>query len=277
MVTRAEATTISAASTPPLRERLRELACHCDLVLSFARRDIRARYRQTVLGIAWAVLQPFSLMVIFTLVFSKLARVPSDGVPYPIFVYSALIFWTFFTTSITQGTIALVANSSLVRKIYFPRETLLVAVLMASSLDLAIASVIFGGMLVYYQVALHWTLLWILPLFGLQVILTFAIVCITSAVHVYFRDIGHAMPLCMQLWMFATPIAYPLSLVPDRFLPVYLLNPMASLIEGYRRVILLGQSPNLVHLLVGFHVGVLLLVLGYLGFTRAERTFADVI
>ncbi len=277
MQTRTGTTTISAATSPPLRDHLRELLRHGDLILSFARRDIRARYHQTVLGIAWAVLQPFSLMLIFTLVFSKLARVPSDGLPYPIFVYSALIFWTFFTTSIAQGTIAVVANSSLVRKIHFPRETLLLAVLMASSLDLAIASLIFGGMLLYYQVAVHWTLLWLVPLFALQVLLAFGVICITSAVHVYFRDIGHAMPLFLQLWMFATPVAYPLSLVPTNLSLLYLLNPMVPIIEGYRSAILLGQSPNLRHLQLGVLVAMLLVALGYLGFKRAERTFADVI
>lgn len=277
MTGRDDAMIMVGTTTASLLQHLRELVSYRELVLSFARRDIRARYKQTALGIAWAVLQPFSLMVIFTLVFSKLARVPSDGIPYPVFVYSALIFWAFFATSVTQGTIAMVANASLVRKIYFPRETLLLGVLVASALDLSIASVIFGGMLLYYQVPLTWAMLWIVPLFTLQVLLTLGVICLTSAVHVYFRDIGHAIPLVVQLWMFATPVAYPLSLVPGWLLPLYLLNPMAPIIEGYRQAVLRGLPPNLGHLGVGLAIAALLVVLAYAGFKRAERTFADVI
>lgn len=256
---------------------MRELAQHSHLILSFARRDIRARYKQTVFGIAWAILQPFSLMVVFTLVFSTFAGVPSDGIPYPIFAYSALIFWTFFATSVSQGTMAMVVNSSLVRKIYFPRETLLLAVLLSTGFDLLIASAIFGGMFLYYQMPLSLGLFWVVPLLTLQVLFTLAVICVTSAVQVYFRDVGHAMPLILQLWMFASPVAYPLSLVPEWLLPIYLLNPMASIIDGYRRVILQGQPPNVLYLGVGIGVGLLLLSLAYLGFKRAERTFADVI
>src|SRR5262245_44415741 len=142
-----------------LREQLRELLQYRELTLSFARRDIRARYKQTALGIAWAVLQPLSLMVIFTVVFSRFARIPSDGVPYPLFSYSALIFWFFFATSVTQGTIAMVANANLVRKIWFPRETLLLAVLIASGLDLLIASILFAFMLLLFQVTVTWAAL----------------------------------------------------------------------------------------------------------------------
>ena len=268
--------TIGSAS-PPVLEQLREMAAYWELVVSFAKRDIRARYKQTALGIAWAVLQPFSLMVIFTLVFSKLARVPSDGVAYPIFAYSGLIFWTFFASSVSQGTIAMVANASLVRKIYFPRETLLLGVLLAGALDLAIACVIYAGMLVYYRVPITWAMAWVVPLFLLQVLVTLGVICVTSAVHVYFRDIGHAIPLVVQLWMFVTPVAYPLSLVPQWLVPLYLLNPMASVIDGYRSAVLHGVAPNLVHLGVGIGVAILLVCGAYVAFKRTERTFADVI
>jgi ABC-type polysaccharide/polyol phosphate export permease len=245
--------------------------------VTFARRDVRARYKQTAFGVAWAIIQPFSLMVVFTAVFSKFARVPSDGLPYPIFSYSALIFWMCFATSVSQGTMAMVANASLVRKIYFPRETLLLAVLLSTGLDLLVASGIFAGMLAYYQVGLTWTALWVLPLLAIQELLTLGVMCATSAVEVHFRDIGHALPLALQLWMFATPVAYPLSLVPDRLLPLYLLNPMAAVIDGYRRVILLGEVPDLARLWTSLLVAVMLVSVAYFGFKRAERTFADVI
>lgn len=256
---------------------LQELLQHGRLILSFARRDIKARYKQTLFGVAWAILQPFSLMVVFTVVFSKLANVPSDGVPYPVFAYSALIFWTSFATAVSQGTVAMVANSSLVRKIYFPRETLLLAVLLSASLDLALSAVVFLGMLAYYGVPLTWTALWVGPLFALQAVFTLGIICVTSAAHVYFRDIGHALPLLMQLWMFATPVAYPLRLVPDWLMPVYLLNPMASIIDGYRQAVLHGDAPDLFQLVVAAAVAFGLLLVAYAGFKRAERTFADVV
>lgn len=271
------AVTVVSAAASPLAKSVRELFQHRELILSFARRDIRARYRQTALGIAWALLQPLSLMVIFTLVFSKLARVPSGDIPYPIFVYSALIFWAFFTTSLSQGTIAMVANASLVRKIYFPRETLLLAVLLAGGLDLAIAFVIFGAMLLYYQITLTWLAMWVVPLFAIQILFTLGLILVTSAVHVYFRDIGHAMPLVAQVWMFVTPVAYPLALVPAWLMPLYVANPMAPVIEGYRSVILRAEPPDLFNLGVALAISVLLVFVAYVWFKRSERTFADVI
>jgi lipopolysaccharide transport system permease protein len=260
-----------------MREHFRELAAHVHLVMTFARRDVRARYKQTAFGVAWAIIQPFSLMVVFTVVFSKFARIPSDGVPYPIFSYGALIFWTCFATSVSQGTMAMVANANLVRKIYFPRETLLLAVLLSTGLDLLVASGIFVGMLAYYGMGLTWTALWVVPLFAIQELLTLGVICVTSAVEVHFRDIGHGLPLALQLWMFASPVAYPVSLVPDRLLPLYLMNPMASVIDGYRRAILLDDAPDLPRLWASLGVAVVLVSVAYVGFKRAERTFADVI
>jgi lipopolysaccharide transport system permease protein len=256
---------------------LRELVQYSHLILSFAQRDIRARYKQTAFGVGWAIIQPFSLMVAFTVVFGQFANVPSDGVPYPVFAYTALIFWTFFTTTVSQGTVAMTANSSLVRKIYFPRETLLLAVLLSAGLDLAIAFTILIGLFLYYQVVLTWTLLWIVPLLALQVVFMLGIICVTSTVHVYLRDVGHALPLGLQLWMFATPVAYPLDIVPERLLPIYLLNPMAHIIANYRRVLLHGQPPDLAAAGAGFVTAVVLLTVAYVVFKRGERTFADVI
>jgi len=256
---------------------IRELVQYSYLILSFARRDIRARYKQTALGAAWAVLQPLSLMIVFTLVFDKVARIPTDGTPYPLFSFSALIFWSFFSTSMSQGTFAMTSNSNLVRKIYFPRETLLLAVMLSASLDLAIACAMLGVLLVLYGSTISWTVLWVPLLLGLQVLFTLALICFTSAVHVYFRDIGHALSLGLQLWMFATPVAYPMSVVPQSVRSWYLLNPMAPIIDGYRRAILYGQPPDLPRLGTVLLFVTALLFLTYFGFKRAERTFADVI
>lgn len=250
---------------------------HRDLILSFVRRDIKARYKQTALGVTWSLIQPLSMMVVFTLVFSVFAKVPSDGIPYPVFAYSALIFWTFFSNAIGGGTVSMVSNGSLIRKIYFPRETLLISVLLAGLLDLGVASLLFGGMLIYYKVTLSLAALWVLPLLLLQITLAFGVISLTSAAHVNFRDIGHGLPLLLQLWMFATPVAYPISVIPEWVRPFYLLNPMASIIDGYRRAIILGTTPDLPALGISAAVIILLTVVAFSVFKRAERTFADVI
>ncbi len=258
-------------------QHLRELAENAHLVLNFARRDIRAKYKQTILGVAWAVIQPLTLMVVFTFVFSLFARVPSDGLPYPIFSYSVLIFWMFFSSCISQGTIAMTANAGLVRKIWFPRETLLLAVILSALVDLVIASVILAGMFVYYQIPLTWTALWVLPLLALQIVFALGVILVTSAVQVHYRDVGHALPLIMQVWMYATPIAYSLTSVPEWLKPVFVLNPMTGIIDGYRRALLRGQAPDFSMLSIAAVASVALLVVSYMAFKRAERTFADVI
>jgi lipopolysaccharide transport system permease protein len=245
--------------------------------VSFTLRDIKARYKQTGLGVTWAIVQPLSMMVVFTLVFSVFAKVPSDGLPYPIFAYSGLIFWTFFANSLTGGTLAMVANSPLIRKIYFPRETLLVSVLLASTFDLGIALLLFAAMFLYYKVALTITVLWMFPLLALQMLLTLGVTGLSSAAHVNYRDIGHALPLLTQLWMFATPVAYPIRVIPEWLKPLYMLNPMAPIIDGYRRAFLLGQAPDLPALAVSAAITVALSALALAVFKRAELTFADVI
>ena len=250
---------------------------HWDLVLSFALRDIKARYKQTALGVLWALLQPLSMMLVFTLVFSVFAKVPSDGVPYPIFAYSALIFWTFFANTISTGTISMVANAALIRKIYFPRETLITSVLLAGCIDLAIACVLFGAMLAYYHFPITVTVLWVIPLLGLQMLLALAVTSLTAAAHVNFRDIGHGLPLVLQLWMFSSPVGYPMSVIPEWLRPLYLLNPMAAVIDGYRRAVLLGTAPDLPALATSAVFTVALALVAFPVFKRAERTFADVI
>jgi lipopolysaccharide transport system permease protein len=254
-----------------------ELLNHRHLVLSFAQRDLRAKYKQTIFGLGWAVFQPFSLMVAFTFVFSRFTQVSSEGIPYPIFTYSALIFWTCFATSVSQGTIAMTANANLVRKIYFPRETLLLAVMISALIDLAIAGTVFLGMLFYYHLPLTWVSLWVIPLLALQLLITLAVICVSSAVHVHFRDIGHVLPLVLLLWMLASPVAYPLSSVPAQTRSLYMLNPMAGVIDSYRRVLLHGESPDFGYLASALGVAVIAVVAAYLFFKRAERTFADVI
>jgi len=260
-----------------MREHLREFWRHRDLTLTFARRDIKARYKQTVLGAAWAVLQPLSLMVVFTVVFSRFAGVPSDGMPYPVFSYAALIFWSFFSKTVMVGTMAIVANANLIRKIYFPRESLLISTVLSGLLDLGVAAVIFAGMLVYYHVPIGLTVLWVPALLALQTVFALGVIFLTAPMHVNFRDVGHGIPLIVQLWMFATPVAYPISVVPESLRFLYSLNPMTPIIDGYRRTILLGVPPEFGPLCFSAVVSATLLLAGFAAFKHAERTFADVI
>jgi lipopolysaccharide transport system permease protein len=256
---------------------IRDLFHSAHLITRFAARDIKARYRQTILGLGWAIAQPVCLMVVFTLVFNRIAKVPSDGSPYPLFAYSTLIFWTYFSTTIAQGTVAMTANASLVRKIYFPRETLLLSVFLSAGLDLMIAASILGCLLIYFRTPPTWEMLWVIPLLVLQIVFAFALTCLTACVQVRFRDIGHALPLLLQLWMFVTPVAYSVSIVPERLRGIYTMNPLASIMEGYRHAILHGGSPGLANFCLMFLVVLALAGVGYVVFKRAERTFADVI
>src|SRR5438552_1388787 len=260
-----------------MREVIGNMIQHRDLIVSFVRRDIKARYKQTALGVAWSLIQPLSMMIVFTLVFSIFARVPSDGIPYPVFAYSALIFWTFFSNTVSLGTVAMVSNGVLIRKIYFPRETLLVSVILSGLLDLAVASFLFIGMLLYDKLALTLTALWVFPLLPLPITLAFGVTSLASAAHVNFRDVGHGLPLLLQLWMFATPVAYPIGVIPDWLRPFYLLNPMAAIIDGYRRAILLGVAPEVPALALSAAVTIVLTYVALAVFKRADRTFADVI
>jgi len=250
---------------------------HKDLIASFAVRDIKARYKQTALGAAWAVIQPLSMMLVFTAVFSLFAKIPSDGIPYPVFAYSGLLFWIFFASVLSGGTVAMVANSPLIRKIYFPRETLLIAVIIAGALDLVIASMLFAVLLAYYKITVTLTILWMIPLLLLQMVFSLGMISLLSAIHVNFRDIGHGLSLLSQLWMFATPVAYPLSVVPKWILPIYMLNPMTPIIDGYRRAILHGKPPDFGALAVAAIIIVVCCGVALTVFKRAEGTFADVI
>ena len=250
---------------------------HKDLIASFAMRDIKARYKQTALGAAWAVIQPLSMMLVFTAVFSLFAKIPSDGIPYPVFAYSGLLFWIFFASVLSGGTVAMVANSPLIRKIYFPRETLLIAVIIAGALDLVIASMLFAVLLAYYKITVTLTILWMIPLLLLQMVFSLGMISLLSAIHVNFRDIGHGLSLLSQLWMFATPVAYPLSVVPKWILPIYMLNPMTPIIDGYRRAILHGKPPDFGALAVAAIIIVVCCGVALTVFKRAEGTFADVI
>ena len=240
-------------------------------------RDLKVRYRQSVIGVGWVILQPLMTMVVFTAVFGKFVGVPSDGLPYPIFIFSALLPWNLFANSLTRGSASVVGNTQLVSKIYFPRLILPLSGVLSPVADFAVAFVILIGMMVWFGISPTWGIL-ALPLLVLLAILTaLAIGLWLSALNVRYRDVGHAVPFLVQIWMFITPVTYPVSLVPEKWRLLYSLNPMAGVIEGFRWALLGQQSPDFAVITASAVMMFTLLVTGIVYFRYTERTFADVI
>ncbi len=254
----------------------RELWAYRQLLWVLTARDVKVRYKQTVLGAAWAVLRPLTTMLIFSVVFGRLAKMPSDGIPYPIFVYAALLPWTFFAAAITSSGQSLVGSSHLVSKVYFPRLIIPLSSIGAGLVDLLVSSVILVLMMSWYQVGLSWNLL-AAPLLIAGVVFTaLGIGTLLSALTVAYRDFTHVTPFMVQIWMYVTPVIFPISLVPERWQWLLYLNPMTGIVEGFRSVFL-GRPFDLVGLGMSFAVSVLLFVIGVAYFERVERRFADVI
>lgn len=256
----------------------RELWKHRELLWLLTQREIKVRYKQSVLGVAWAVLQPLSLMVVFTVFFSWFARIESDGIPYPLFSYAALLPWTFFSTSLSFAIPSLIANSHIITKIYFPREVIPLATVLAAFVDFLIAAAVFVLLVVVYRIPPSWNLFYVLPIVVIQILFTVGVCLLLSAFTVLYRDVRHTLPLVIQIWMFVTPILYPASVVPQRWRAWYFsLNPMAAIIDGYRRAILQQQPPQFNYLLLAAAVSCLLVLIGYKYFKHLEREFADIV
>jgi lipopolysaccharide transport system permease protein len=256
---------------------LHELWVYRDLLLFLARRDISVRYKQTVVGAAWAVLQPLLSMVVFSLFFGRLAGIPSDGAPYPVFCYAALLPWHFFASAVSGASESLVRNVHLVTKVYVPRLVITLASILPPLVDLGIAFGVLLFLMAYYSIAPTWNVLW-LPAFLLLALLTaMAAGLWLAALNVKYRDIRHVVPFLVQFWMFASPVAYPSSLLPPAWRAVYGVNPMAGVIEGFRWALLgTDAAPRAVILVAGVIV-VAALVSALVYFRRFEETFADVI
>jgi lipopolysaccharide transport system permease protein len=256
---------------------IRELWRYRELVYFFAWRDVKVRYKQAALGAAWAVLQPLLTMVVFTLFFGRLARVPSDGIAYPLFAYAGLVLWTFFSGVIAIGGQSLISNSNLITKVYFPKATLPFASTVSGLLDLAVGLTFLLPMLVYYQVQPSWTML-VAPLFLVAlVLLTAGMSLLLAALNVWYRDVKYVLPLLIQLGLFITPVIYPISFVPEQFQPFMAINPLVGIVEGFRACMLLGQLPNLGLTAVSLSVAAIVFLAGVFYFHRAERSFADII
>ena len=254
-----------------------EIWVNRELLYFLTWRDIRIRYKQTLLGVAWVIIQPLATMVIFTLLFGKLAGLDqrTAGVPYPIFAFAGLLPWTFFATAVTASSNSLVSNAHLISKVYFPRVIIPAASIGAGLLDFGLSFTVFIGMMVYYRVSLTGKALLLLPLVALVVLLALGVGLMLSALNVKYRDIRHALPFIVQLWMFASPVIYPLGMVPARWRSLLALNPMAGVIEGFRAALLGSGEMPWNTLAISTAVALLLLICSLFAFRRLERSFAD--
>jgi lipopolysaccharide transport system permease protein len=257
--------------------KLHELWEYRELLYFLAWRDIKVRYKQTLLGAAWAIIQPFFTMVVFSIFFGRLAQIPSDGIPYPLFSYAALLPWTFFANGLTQSSNSLVGSANLIKKVYFPRLIIPIGTVLSGVIDLFLASLVLIGMIFYYGRSLSFQALW-LPAFVLLALVTCLGVGLwLSALNVQYRDVRHAVPFITQLWLFATPIAYPSSLLSEPWRTLYALNPMVGVVEGFRWA-LLGQMTDLGPMIIVSSLAALTVLLtGAFYFRRMERRFADVV
>lgn len=248
-----------------------------DLLAVMILRDIQVLYKQAALGAGWAIVQPLFAVAIFTIVFGWFARMPSDGVPYPVFAFAAVLPWTYFAEATRRASIGLVDDSDLIRKVYFPRLILPLAKATAPLVDFAISSLVLLALMLAYGLTPQLTFLLIYPLALLAGLLALSVSLWLGPINVRFRDIKHTLPFIIQVWMYASPIVYPLSQVPAEAKVFYSLNPMVGVIEGFRWAILGAGNPDVAALCISLGVMALLLVSGLVFFKKQERIFADVI
>jgi len=277
---------VSALSEPVLVIEASRVWFHLDLAALWQYRellyflvwrDVKVRYKQTAIGATWAILQPLMTMIIFTAIFGYFAKIPSDGLPYPIFAYTALLPWIYFATALSRSSGSVVSEAHLISKVYFPRVILPLAGTVSGIIDFVVAFVLLLGMMIWYGIMPTWGLV-ALPLFLLLALATaLAVGLWCSALNVRYRDVGHTVPFLTQCWMYASPVAYPVSLVPENWRFLYSLNPMAGVIEGFRWALLGKQGPDFGVMAVSAVVVAFLLIGGLVFFKHMERTFVDVV
>lgn len=254
---------------------IRELWAYRELIYFLAWRDVKVRYKQTALGVLWAVIQPFFTMVVFTLLFGKLAKIPTDGIPGPIFYFAALVPWIYFSSTVTNAGMSLVSNSSLLTKIYFPRVILPAAAALGNLMDFLISSIFLAGFIVYYDIAIGWNLLLWPVLVVLLVALSLGLGVFFSAVNVKYRDIKYALPFFIQLLMFATPIIYPLSMVPEKFQWLLAFNPLSGIIEAFRYAVIPNEEMDWPLFYISAATTVVFLIAALAHFKSTEKAMAD--
>jgi lipopolysaccharide transport system permease protein len=257
--------------------KLHELWDYRELFYFLVWRDVKVRYKQTALGASWAIIQPLFTVVIFSIFFGRLAKVPSDGIPYPLFSFTALVPWTFFSYGLNQSSNSLVGSANLITKVYFPRLTVPISSVVAGAVDFALAFVVLLLMMAYYHVTPTRNIIYLPVFFLLTLITSLGIGLWLSALNVKYRDVRLMLPFLVQLWMFGTPIAYPSSLLHEPYRTIYGLNPMVGVVEGFRWALLGVKSPPGPMIYVSAAISVLLLVGGVIYFRRMEKTFADLV
>ena len=257
---------------------LKELWVYREVVFFLAWRDIQVRYKQTIFGASWAVLQPLITMVIFSVIFGGVAKMPSDGIPYPIFSYAALVPWMFFSNSVNKASNSLVGSAGIVTRIYFPRLAMPLSATLGNAVDFGLAFLMLLALMVYFGVVPTANVIWLPLLLLLALATALGVSFVLAAMNVQFRDVKHAVPFLLQSWMFATPVVYPASLIEDpMWQTIYALNPMVGVVEGFRWALLGTDTAPGLSIIVSSTVAVCLLVGGALYFKRMERTFADVV
>ena len=256
---------------------LRELWEYRELLYFLTWRDIKVRYKQTILGAAWAIIQPFFTMVVFSLFFGRLAKIPSDNIPYPIFSYAALVPWTFFANGLTNSSNSLVGGANLIKKVYFPRLIIPVSSVVSGVLDFILAFIVLLGMMLYFNIVPTQNVLWLPPLLLLAFMTALGAGLWLTAMNVQFRDIRYAVPFLVQAWMYATPVVYPSSLLDEPWRTLYGINPMVGVIEGFRWALLGTDTAPGPIIMVSTLVAVILLISGAYYFRRMEKAFADIV
>lgn len=256
---------------------LRELWQYKELLYFLIWRDLRVRYKQTIIGVAWVVFQPLITMVIFTIIFGYIMKVPSSGFPYPIFVYSALIPWIYFSSSLSQGSASLISNSNLISKVYFPRLIIPFVSVTTYLFDFALSFIILFFMMFWFGFQPTERLLTVPGFLAITYATALGINLWFSALNVRYRDVGYLLPVIVQLWFYLSPIIYPISIVPEKWRPLYSLNPMVTVIQGFRFAFLGMQAPKLQGIIASLFIVAALLVSGIIYFRSTEKTFADVI
>lgn len=248
-----------------------------ELVRQLTLREIKSRYKQSFLGYAWVIFNPLAQMLIMSFVFSIILRVSSLGVPYPLFLFVALLPWNLFASSLSHGVNVLVENAPLIKKIYFPREIFIQSTLIAKIVDFLLASVVFISFAIFYHLPFTWHVLWVIPIFFIQELFTYGLVLILAALNLFYRDVQYLLNLILVLWMYITPVIYPVEMVPDQYRFIITLNPMAVIINAYRQVILAGGPPNYSSLSIALGLSMITFFLGRMIFKKLEGVFADVV
>lgn len=252
-------------------------AAYWELLMNLTRREVKGRFSQSLFGAGWAIAQPLAMMAVFTLVFARLGRIPSEGAPYPLFAYAALVPWFFFSNSVNSGTMSLVTYRNIVTKTYFPREIVPVAQVFSRLVDFGAASLLYALLMFYYGVGIGpWGAL--VPVFFVLLLLfTLGVTLTTSAMNVFYRDINPVVQISLQLWLYVTPVAYPLSAVPEQYQGLFLLNPLTGVVEGLRAVLVFGREPDWGVVGVSSALILTLFAASVVLFKRTDRYFADVI